>query len=57
MSLECDKFRFRFLKLPGIFFPNIFDPRMVESVYGGPTVCKIKIHTVCMHMYIDTHYM
>ena len=52
MSLECNKFRFHFLKLPGIFFPNIFDPRMVESAYGGPTVCKIKIHIYRYALYV-----
>ena len=57
MSLECNKFRFRFLKFPGIFFPNVFSPRMVESAYGGPTVCKIKIHTACLHIYRHALYV
>ena len=28
---ECSEFNFRFLKLAENFFPNIFDPQLVES--------------------------
>ena len=32
------KYKFCFGELSGNFFPNIFNPRLVESVDVGPTV-------------------
>lgn len=38
--LMCGKFKFCLLKLSGIFFSNIFNPRLVESIDAPPAGTK-----------------
>ena len=33
---KCGKFNFSTLKLSGIFFPNVLEPHLVESVNAEP---------------------
>ena len=35
----CGTFKFCFLELSGIFFPNISDPQLVESAKVEPAGC------------------